>query len=215
MRPSPTGGTLGGVARRTREAMLLCEAAGFDVVLVETVGVGQSEVKVAAMVDLFLVLVAPGGGDELQGIKRGIMELADLVVVNKADGDLAAVAAHTAADYAAALHLVRPRIAGWTAACSRARRSLAPASPRCGTRSTSSAPPVADELPGAAGRARAGSGCGRRSPTRSSRPCRRRRRRRPGPAPRGRGRRRAPPRPPRPPARCVDALLGDPLRLTG
>jgi GTPase len=113
VRPSPTGGTLGGVARRTREAMLLCEAAGFDVVLVETVGVGQSEVKVAAMVDLFLVLVAPGGGDELQGLKRGIMELADLVVVNKADGDLAAVAAHTAADYAAALHLVRPRLSGW------------------------------------------------------------------------------------------------------
>ena len=113
VRPSPTGGTLGGVARRTREAMLLCEAAGFDVVLVETVGVGQSEVKVAAMVDLFLVIVAPGGGDELQGLKRGIMELADLVVVNKADGDLAATAAHTAADYAAALHLVRPRIATW------------------------------------------------------------------------------------------------------
>ncbi len=114
VRPSPTGGTLGGVARRTREAMLLCEAAGFDVVLVETVGVGQSEVKVAAMVDLFLVLVAPGGGDELQGLKRGIMELADLVVVNKADGELAAIAAHTAADYAAALHLVRPRLSGWT-----------------------------------------------------------------------------------------------------
>ncbi len=114
VRPSPTGGTLGGVARRTREAMLLCESAGFDVVLVETVGVGQSEVKVAAMVDLFLVLVAPGGGDELQGLKRGIMELADLVVVNKADGDLAATAAHTAADYAAALHLVRPRIPAWT-----------------------------------------------------------------------------------------------------
>jgi LAO/AO transport system kinase len=114
VRPSPTGGTLGGVARRTREAMLLCEAAGFDVVLVETVGVGQSEVKVAAMVDLFLVVVAPGGGDELQGLKRGIMELADLVVVNKADGDLAATAAHTAADYAAALHLVRPRIATWS-----------------------------------------------------------------------------------------------------
>jgi LAO/AO transport system kinase len=113
VRPSPTGGTLGGVARRTREALLLCEAAGFDVVLVETVGVGQSEVKVAAMVDLFLVLVAPGAGDELQGLKRGIMELADLVVVNKADGDLAATAAHTAADYAAALHLVRPRLPGW------------------------------------------------------------------------------------------------------
>jgi LAO/AO transport system kinase len=114
VRPSPTGGTLGGVARRTREALLLCEAAGFDVVLVETVGVGQSEVKVAAMVDLFLVLVAPGGGDELQGLKRGIMELADLVVVNKADGDLAATAAHTAADYSAALHLVRPRIPDWS-----------------------------------------------------------------------------------------------------
>ena len=90
IRPSPGGTQLGGVARRTREAMLLCEAAGFDVVIVETVGVGQSEVAVADMVDLFLLLVAPGGGDELQGIKRGIMELADLVVVNKADGDLAA-----------------------------------------------------------------------------------------------------------------------------
>jgi LAO/AO transport system kinase len=114
VRPSPTSGTLGGVARRTREALLLCEAAGFDVVLVETVGVGQSEVKVAAMVDLFLVLVAPGGGDELQGLKRGIMELADLVVVNKADGDLAAIAAQTASDYAAAQHLVRPRSPAWT-----------------------------------------------------------------------------------------------------
>jgi LAO/AO transport system kinase len=114
VRPSPTGGALGGVARRTREALLLCEAAGFDVVLVETVGVGQSEVKVAAMVDTFLVLVAPGGGDELQGLKRGIMELADLVVVNKADGELTTPAAHTAADYAAALHLVRPRIEAWT-----------------------------------------------------------------------------------------------------
>ncbi len=114
VRPSPTGGTLGGVARRTREVLLLCEAAGFDVVLVETVGVGQSEVAVAAMVDLFLVLVTPGAGDELQGIKRGIMELADLVVVNKADGDLAAAAGVTAADYASALHLVRPRTAAWS-----------------------------------------------------------------------------------------------------
>ncbi|MFI5054723.1 MAG: methylmalonyl Co-A mutase-associated GTPase MeaB, partial [Acidimicrobiia bacterium] len=114
VRPSPTGGTLGGVARRTREAMLLCEAAGFDVVLVETVGVGQSEVKVAAMVDLFMVLVAPGGGDELQGLKRGIMELADLVVVNKADGELAATAGVTASDYASALHLVRPRTPAWS-----------------------------------------------------------------------------------------------------
>ena len=151
--------------------MLLCEAAGFDVVLVETVGVGQSEVAVAAMVDLFLLLVAPGGGDELQGIKRGIMELADLVVVNKADGDLAAAAAHTAADYAAALHLVRPRIAGWdprVLTCSALARARA--SPRCGTRSRSSAPPVADELPGGAGRARPATGCGRRSPTRCSTP---------------------------------------------
>jgi LAO/AO transport system kinase len=114
VRPSPTGGTLGGVARRTREVLLLCEAAGFDVVLVETVGVGQSEVAVAAMVDLFLVLVAPGAGDELQGIKRGIMELADLVVVNKADGVLAAAAGVTAADYASALHLVRPRTTAWS-----------------------------------------------------------------------------------------------------
>jgi LAO/AO transport system kinase len=108
IRPSPSGGTLGGVARRTREAMLACEAAGFDVVLVETVGVGQSEVAVAAMVDVFVLLLAPGAGDELQGVKRGIVELADLVVVNKADGALADLARHTAADYAHALHLVGP-----------------------------------------------------------------------------------------------------------
>jgi LAO/AO transport system kinase len=113
VRPSPTRGALGGVARRTREAILLCEAAGFDVVLVETVGVGQSEVQVAAMVDCFVVLLAPGAGDELQGLKRGIIELADVVVVNKADGDLAAVAASTASDYAAALHFVRSRTPGW------------------------------------------------------------------------------------------------------
>lgn len=109
IRPSPASGTLGGVARRTREAMLLCEAAGFDVVLVETVGVGQSELAVADMVDLFVLLVSPGGGDELQGIKRGIMELADLVVVNKADGALAAAARHACADHKKALHLLRPR----------------------------------------------------------------------------------------------------------
>jgi LAO/AO transport system kinase len=114
VRPSPTRGTLGGVARRTREVLLLCEAAGFDVTMVETVGVGQSEVAVAAMVDVFLVLVSPGAGDELQGIKRGIMELADLVVVNKADGDLAAAASATAADYANALHLARPRTPAWS-----------------------------------------------------------------------------------------------------
>jgi GTPase len=108
IRPSPSGGTLGGVARRTREALLVCEAAGFDVVLVETVGVGQSEVAVASMVDLFMLLLAPGAGDELQGVKRGIVELADLVVVNKADGALLELARHTAADYAHALHLVGP-----------------------------------------------------------------------------------------------------------
>jgi LAO/AO transport system kinase len=113
VRPSPAGGTLGGVARRTREAMLLCEAAGFDVVIVETVGVGQSEVTVAGMVDCFVLLISPAAGDELQGIKRGIVELADLVVVNKADGDLAAVAATTAADYGAALRLTRPRTETW------------------------------------------------------------------------------------------------------
>ena len=115
VRPSPTGGTLGGVARRTREAMLLCEAAGFDVVLVETVGVGQSEVAVAGMVDLFVLVLAPGAGDELQGIKRGVIELADLVVVNKADGDLAAEAKTVAAAYASALRLVRPRTREWEA----------------------------------------------------------------------------------------------------
>ena len=114
IRPSPSGGTLGGVARRTREAALLCEAAGFDVVLVETVGVGQSETVVADMVDCFVLLAAPGGGDELQGIKRGIMELADVLVVNKADGDLLAAARRAAADYRHAVHLLRPKHPGWT-----------------------------------------------------------------------------------------------------
>ena len=112
IRPSPAGITLGGVARRTREAMLLVEAAGFDVVLVETVGVGQSEVAVADMVDLFVLLVSPGGGDDLQGIKRGVMELADLVLVTKADGDLAKAAGRAASDYHAALHLMRPKYTG-------------------------------------------------------------------------------------------------------
>ncbi|MEX1152550.1 methylmalonyl Co-A mutase-associated GTPase MeaB [Parvibaculum sp.] len=114
IRPSPSGGTLGGVARRTREAMLLVEAAGYDVILVETVGVGQSETSVADMVDMFLLLLAPGGGDELQGIKRGIMELADLIVVNKADGDLVPAARRAQTEYQAALHLMRPKRAGWT-----------------------------------------------------------------------------------------------------
>ena len=114
IRPSPASGTLGGVARRTREAGLLCEAAGFDVVVVETVGVGQSETAVADMVDLLVLLLPPGGGDELQGIKKGIVELADIVVVNKADGDLAAAAGRAAAEYLAAIHMLRPARAGWT-----------------------------------------------------------------------------------------------------
>jgi LAO/AO transport system kinase len=114
IRPSPSGGTLGGVARRTREAIVLCEAAGFDVILVETVGVGQSETTVADMVDLFCLLLSPAAGDELQGIKKGIVELADLLVVNKADGPLLQAAQRTVADYRAALRLIRPLSASWT-----------------------------------------------------------------------------------------------------
>jgi len=109
IRPSPSQTQLGGVARRTREAVALCEAAGFDVVLIETVGVGQSETVVAEMSDLFVLLMAPAGGDELQGVKRGIMEIADLIVVNKADGDLKPAATRTCADYAGALRLLRKR----------------------------------------------------------------------------------------------------------
>jgi LAO/AO transport system kinase len=114
IRPSPTAGTLGGVARRTREAGLVCEAAGFDVVLVETVGVGQSETAVADMVDVFLLILPPAGGDELQGLKKGIVELAHIVVVNKADGDLEAAASRAISEYQAALHLLRPAAQGWT-----------------------------------------------------------------------------------------------------
>lgn len=113
IRPSPSGNTLGGVTRRSREALILCEAAGFDVVIVETVGVGQSETKVAEMTDMFVLLQLPGGGDELQGIKRGIMELADLVLINKADDEMQALAGRSAADYRNALHLLHPRTAGW------------------------------------------------------------------------------------------------------
>ncbi|WP_323771530.1 methylmalonyl Co-A mutase-associated GTPase MeaB [Antarctobacter sp.] len=109
IRPSPSQTQLGGVARRTREAIDLCEAAGFDVVLIETVGVGQSETMVAEMSDLFLLLLAPAGGDELQGVKRGIMEMADILLVNKADGDLKTTAMRTCADYAGALRLLRKR----------------------------------------------------------------------------------------------------------
>ncbi len=112
IRPSPAGTTLGGVARRTRECLLLAEAAGFDVVIVETVGVGQSETAVADMTDLFVLLAGPGGGDDLQGIKRGVMELADLVLVTKADGDLMPAARRAVADYHAALHLMRPKHPG-------------------------------------------------------------------------------------------------------
>jgi LAO/AO transport system kinase len=114
IRPSPAGVTLGGVARRTREAMLLVEAAGFDTVIVETVGVGQSETAVSDMVDMFIVLLLPGGGDDLQGIKRGIIELADLIVVNKADGDLKATAKRSASDYQHALRMLRSPTPGWT-----------------------------------------------------------------------------------------------------
>ncbi|OYX43817.1 MAG: methylmalonyl Co-A mutase-associated GTPase MeaB [Rhodobacterales bacterium 32-67-9] len=109
IRPSPSQTHLGGVARHTREAVALCEAAGFDVVLVETVGVGQSETLVAEMTDIFVLLLAPAGGDELQGVKRGIMEMADLILVNKADGELKSTAMRTCADYAGALRLLRKR----------------------------------------------------------------------------------------------------------
>ncbi len=114
IRPSPSGGTLGGVAHRTREAMLVCEAAGYEVVLVETVGVGQSELEVASMVDFFCVLLQPGAGDELQGIKRGLLELADALVVNKWDGEQRELAARTCGDYSQALLLLRPPSRSWT-----------------------------------------------------------------------------------------------------
>jgi len=113
IRPSPAGTTLGGVARRTREAILVVEAAGFDVAIVETVGVGQSETAVADMVDMFILLLSPAGGDELQGIKRGIMELADLLVVNKSDGALVPAANRTASDYRRALQLIMPGSLNW------------------------------------------------------------------------------------------------------
>jgi LAO/AO transport system kinase len=116
IRPSSAGERTGGVARRTREAILVCEAAGFDTVLVETVGAGQSETTVAAMVDMFLLLLPPAAGDELQGLKRGIVELADLILVNKADGALLEHARRAAADYANAVHLVRPAHGEWRVA---------------------------------------------------------------------------------------------------
>ncbi|MCW5555225.1 MAG: methylmalonyl Co-A mutase-associated GTPase MeaB [Verrucomicrobiae bacterium] len=113
IRPSPSGDNLGGVARRTRETMLLCEAAGFDTVLVESVGVGQTEIALRSMVDFFLLLLLPGAGDELQGIKKGIVEMADLVLINKADGDNRLRAEHARADQGAALHYLQPATPGW------------------------------------------------------------------------------------------------------
>jgi LAO/AO transport system kinase len=113
IRPSPSGGTLGGVARKTRETMLICEAAGFDVIIVETVGVGQSETTVASMVDFFLVLMLSGAGDELQGIKRGVLELADAIAINKADGDNIDKAKKAAKIYESALHMLQPSSLHW------------------------------------------------------------------------------------------------------
>jgi LAO/AO transport system kinase len=113
IRPSPSSGSLGGVAQRTREAMIVCEAAGFDVILVETVGIGQSEVAVSSMVDFFLVLLLPASGDELQGMKKGVLELADTLVVNKADGDTKQAAGRTQASYAGALDLIHAPRAAW------------------------------------------------------------------------------------------------------
>ncbi|SDQ87530.1 methylmalonyl Co-A mutase-associated GTPase MeaB [Pseudovibrio sp. Tun.PSC04-5.I4] len=114
IRPSPTAGTLGGVAAKTRESMLLCEAAGFDVILVETVGIGQSETTVAQMVDFFLALMLPGAGDELQGIKKGVLEIADLIAVNKAEGDGLTRARLAASQYRTALHILTPRSKHWS-----------------------------------------------------------------------------------------------------
>ncbi len=115
IRPSPSGGTLGGVASKTRETMIACEASGFDVLIVETVGVGQSETTVASMVDFFLVLMISGAGDEIQGIKKGVLELADAVAVNKADGDNIAKAKRARKEYESALHLLRPETRTWAA----------------------------------------------------------------------------------------------------
>ncbi len=114
IRPSPSGGSLGGVARKTRETMLLCEAAGFDIIIVETVGVGQSETAVASMVDFFLVLMLAGAGDELQGIKKGVLEIADALAVNKADGDNVEKARQAKKAYETALHLLSPASPSWS-----------------------------------------------------------------------------------------------------
>ena len=114
IRPSPTAGTLGGVHKKSRETMLLCEAAGYDIILIETVGVGQSETIVRGMVDFFMLLVLTGAGDELQGMKKGIMELADMIVVHKADGDNLKLAKKTVREYKQLLHFLQPASPGWT-----------------------------------------------------------------------------------------------------
>lgn len=114
IRPSPTSGTLGGVTKKTRETMALCEAAGFDVIIVETVGVGQSETAVSEMCDFFLVLMLPGAGDELQGIKKGVLEIADMIAINKSEGDNEVRARSAASEYRAALHILTPTSPNWS-----------------------------------------------------------------------------------------------------
>jgi LAO/AO transport system kinase len=131
IRPSPAAGTLGGVAANTQETMRLCEAAGYDVILIETVGVGQSETAVADMTDFFLVLVLPGAGDEIQGLKKGVIELADMVAVNKADGDNIQRAAAAAAEYRSALHILAPRSPAWSPPVVTYSAPRAGASSRC------------------------------------------------------------------------------------
>ena len=139
IRPSPAAGTLGGVAANTRETMLLCEAAGFDVVLVETVGIGQSEIAVSEMTDFFLALMLPGAGDELQGIKKGLLELADVIAVNKADGDNITRANLAAAEYRGALHILTPRSEHGIRPSSPIRPSPGVALTRCGRKLSTTA----------------------------------------------------------------------------
>jgi LAO/AO transport system kinase len=140
IRPSPAAGTLGGVAAKTREAMLLCEAAGFDVVLVETVGIGQSETAVCDMTDFFLALMLPGAGDELQGIKKGLVELADMIAINKADGDNVKRANLAAAEYRGALHILTPRSEHWQPPVETYSALTGVGIGPCGRRSSSTAP---------------------------------------------------------------------------
>ena len=159
IRPSPASGRLGGVAARTREAMLLCEAAGFDVILVETVGVGQSETAVADLTDVFVVLMLAGAGDELQGLKKGVLELADIVAVNKADGEGLARAKAAAAEYQAALHILAPASSGWAVPCSRSPAWRTPGSTGSGKRSASIGVSVRHRASSAAAARNRSSGC--------------------------------------------------------